>query len=164
MPLPVWIVAIRDPAYAYMLRSSGLRRPRAPLRRRRAGRVSTGYAPLGAPNPQPTPAEMQGLRSEAEAANRVFIARVHDVENRHGEVLRRTAAELMSVGTVTLRTSAGTIQARVIRFRKEAVVLEIHFPGGRIQNRSSLSSVGEQAFHQLANALVSARPEAEPLA
>lgn len=24
MPVPIWIVAIRDPAYAYMLRSSGV--------------------------------------------------------------------------------------------------------------------------------------------
>lgn len=164
MPLPVWIVAIRDPAYAYMLRSSGVRRPRAPLRRRRAGRISTGYAPFGTPIAQPEPEQLQELRSQAEAANRDFIARVRDVENRHSEVLRKTAAELMGAGAATLLTSVGNIEARVIRFRKEAVVLEIHFPGGRIQSRSSPSFVGEQAFHQLANALVSTRPEAEPLA
>jgi hypothetical protein len=163
MPVPVWIVAIRDPAYAYMLRSSGVRRPRAPLRRRRAARISIGYAPLGAPIPQPTHDEIQQLRSQADAANRVFMARVRDVENRHGEVVRRTAEDLMRVGTATLRTSAGDIQARIIRFRKEAVVLEIQYPGGWSQGRSSLSTVGETSVHALTNALASTRPEAEPL-
>ena len=163
MPVPVWIVAIRDPAYAYMLRSSGSRRPRAPLRRRRADRIPTGYAPLGEPIPQATREELQNLRAQADAGNHVWFARVRDVENRHGELLRETAAELTRVGAATLRTSAGNIRARIIRFRKEAVVLEILFPGGRIQSRSTASFVGEQAFHQLANALASIRPEAEPL-
>ena len=126
--------------------------------------MSVGYAPLGAPTPQRTAEEMQELRSQAEAANRVFMARVRDVGNRHGEVLRDTAAELMRVGTATLRTSVGDIQARIIRFRKEAVVLEIHYPGGRSQARSSQSTVGDTTVHALADALASARPEAEPLA
>jgi hypothetical protein len=91
------------------------------------------------------------------------MARVRDVENRHGEVLRRTAEDLMRVGTATLRTSAGDIQARIIRFRTEAVVLEIQYPGGWSQGRSSLSTVGETSVHALTNALASTRPEAEPL-
>jgi hypothetical protein len=45
----------------------------------------------------------------------------------------------------------------------KAVVLEIHFPGGRLQVRSSEAFVGEQAVHQLADALVSSRPEARLL-
>lgn len=40
MPLPVRIVAIRDPAYAHMLRSSGVRRPRASFRRHQALHVA----------------------------------------------------------------------------------------------------------------------------
>jgi hypothetical protein len=35
---------------------------------------------------------------------------------------RESAAELMRVGTATLRTAAGDLQARIIRFRKEAVM------------------------------------------
>lgn len=165
MPFPVWMVAIRDPAYAYMLLSSGVRRPRSSLRRHRAGPISSGYAPSGARIPRPTPEEMHELRSQADETHRLFASRVRDIEERHGDVLRRTAAELVRVGTATLRTSVGDIQARIIPFPREAVVLEIHFPGGgRIQARSTQSFIGEQAIHQLAHALVSTRPEAEPLA
>ena len=164
MPLPVWIVAIRDPAYAYMLRSSGVRRPRTRLRRRRAGPIFTGYAPIGALPPQPTNDEMRLLRAQAAENNRLALARVREVEQRHAQLLAETAAELMRAGTATLRTSSGDIRARLIPFRHEAVVLEIHYPGGRIQARSTQSSLLQQAFHQLADALASAHPEAEPLA
>jgi hypothetical protein len=164
MPFPVWIVAIRDPAYAYMLRSSGVRRPRAPLRRHRATRPThSGYAPLGASAPHPTPEETQQLRSQADEANRLFMAKIRDVENRHGEVLRRTADELMRLGTTTLRTTAGDIHAHIIRFPRGAVVLEIRHPGGWSQGRSSLSTIGATLVGALTNALASTRPEAEPL-
>jgi len=163
MPVPVWIVAIRDPAYAYMLRSSGFRRPRAPLRRRPVARTSIGYAPFGSPILQPTPAEIQHMGSEADAANSIFVAKVRDLENRHGAVLRRTAEDLMRVGTATLRTTAGDIHARIIRFRRGAVVLEIRYPGGWSQGRSSLSTVADTSIHALTNALASTRTEAEPL-
>ena len=55
------------------------------------------------------------------------------------------------------------LRLEVIHFPKEAVVLEINFPGGRIQDRTTQSEVERQAVHQLAAALVSTRPEAEPL-
>jgi hypothetical protein len=55
------------------------------------------------------------------------------------------------------------VEARILRFRKDAVVLEIHFPGGRTQSRTTVSSVAGRAFHQLANALASARPDMDPL-
>jgi hypothetical protein len=164
MPLPVWIVGIRDPAYAYMLRSSGVRRPRTRLRRPRAGPVSLGYAPVGSGRArQPTTEETQDLRTQAAEAQRSFMTRFHDIERRHGELLRATAAELTRAGATTLRTTAGDIRARIIRFRKEAVVLEIHYPGGRSQAGLTQSTVGEASVHQLASALASARPDAEPL-
>jgi hypothetical protein len=163
MPLPIWIIAIRDPAYAYMLRTSGVRRPRTRLRRR-ASQRPMGYAPIGVAIAPLTPDAKQVLRGHAEAENDAFIARTRDVEHRNDELLRTTPAALMSTGTATLRTSSGNIEARIIRFRKDAVVLEIHFPRGRIQCRSTLDSVGNQAFHQLANALASTRRNAEPFA
>jgi hypothetical protein len=164
MPLPTWIVAIHDPAYAYMLRSRGVRRHRAPFLRRRASQLPTGYAPIGVAIAPLTPEARQALRDHAETENVAFVASIREVERRYGEILRTTADALLSAGTATLRTSSGNIEARIIRFRKDAVVLEIHFPRGRIQCRSSLRSVGDQAVHQLANALVSTRPNAEPLA
>jgi hypothetical protein len=91
------------------------------------------------------------------------MARFHDIERRHGELLSATAAELTRAGATTLRTTTGDIQARVIRFREEAVVLEIHYPGGRSQARLTQSTVGEASVHELASALASARPDAEPL-
>lgn len=163
MALPIWIVAIRDPAYAYMLRSSGVRRPRTTLRRRRAGSVSFGYAPRGATRRPPTAEDIRDLEARAAESNGAFTVRLRDVETRHGEILSETATELMRTGTAVLPTSAGDIEARIIPFRRDAVVLEINFPGGRIQSRSTRSSVGEQVAHNLADALASTRPEAQPL-
>ena len=164
MPFPVWVVAIRDPAYAYMLRSSGFRRPRAPLPWRRPKPLSTGYAPIGTPMPKLADEEIAELQAQAEAGARLYIATVQEMEQRHGEVIRNTVAELMRAGSATLQTSAGPIEARIIRFPREAVVLEIHHPGGGWgQSRTTQSEVGEQAVHQLAAALASTRPEAEPL-
>jgi hypothetical protein len=163
MALPIWIVAILDPAYAYMLRSSGVRRPRATLRRRRAGSVSFGYAPRGATRRLPTADDIRDLEARAAESNAAFTARLSDVEARYDELLRETATTLTGTGTAVLPTSAGDIAARIIPFRRDAVVLEINFPGGRIQSRSTRSSVGEQAAHKLADALASTRPEAQPL-
>ena len=58
MPLPVWVIAIRDPAYAYMLRSSGVRRPRTPLPWRRPKPFSQGYTRAGTRLPQLTDEEI----------------------------------------------------------------------------------------------------------
>lgn len=163
MPLPVWVVAIRDPAYAYMLRTSGFRRPRAPLPWRRPKPFSQGYAPVGTALPQLTDEEIAEFQRQAEADAQLHIASVRDVELRHGEVIRATVAELMRAGHATLETTAGPIEARIIGFPREAVVLEIDHPGGSGQSRTNQASVAEQAVHQLAHALVSTRPEAEPL-
>ena len=165
MPLPVWIVAIRDPAYAYMLRSGGdyRRRPRL-LRRRGGGHGFTGYVPLGSVRaPKPTAEEIEYLQAQAATEHRRYMARFHDNETRHGELLRATAGALAAKGTATLHTTEGDIHARIVRFRDRAVVLEVEHPGGRSQSRSSESTVAEEAVHQLANALASIRPDAEPL-
>ena len=121
-----------------------------------------GYVRAGTRLPQLTDAEIAEYQRQAEADARRYIASVDDVEERHGEVIRTTVVELMRAGTATLQTSAGPIEARIIRFPQEAVVLEINHPGGRSQNRTTQSEVGRQAVHQLAAALVSTRPEAEP--
>ena len=165
MPLPVWIVAIRDPAYAYMLHSGGdyRRRPRI-LRRRGGGHGFTGYVPLGSVRaPKPTAEEIEYLQAQAATEHRRYVARFHDIETRHGELLRATANTLAAKGTATLHTTAGDIHARIVRFREEAVVLEVNHPSGRSQTRSSESTVAEEVVHQLANALASIRPDAEPL-
>jgi hypothetical protein len=165
MPLPVWIVGIRDPAYAYMLRSGGdyRRRPRL-LRRRRGGYGFTGYVPLGSGRaPKPADEEIAYLQAQAAAEHRRYAARFQDIEKRHGELLRATAGALAARGTATLHTTAGDIQARIVRFREGAVVLEVEHPGGRSQSRSSESTVAEAAVHQLANAVASIQPDAEPL-
>ena len=165
MPLPIWIVGIRDPAYAYMLRSGGdyRRRPRL-LHWRGGGHGFTGYAPLGAARaPKPTTEEIEHLQAQAAAEHRRYMARFHDIEKRHGKLLRTTAGALAASGTATLHTTAGDIQARIVRFREEAVVLEVEYPSGRSQSRSSEPTVAEAAVHQLANALASIHPDAEPL-
>ena len=118
---------------------------------------------MGTPVRQPTDEEIAELRAQADVGLRLHIDNIRDVEQRHGEVIRKTAAALTRDGSARLQTTAGPIEARIIRFPKNAVVLEIHHPGGWGQSRTTLSSVGEQAVHQLAAALVATRPEAEPI-
>jgi len=167
MPLPVWLTAIRDPAHAYMLLSSGVRPPGPRFRRRGNPHRAGGYALLSsgraADLPQLTDEQMQHLQSQAAEASRLFIARVQAVETRHGERLRVAGAELSRLGGMTLRTTAGDIHSRVIRFRNDAVVLEMVYPGGWSQSRSTGSMVAEACAHALANALAQIGPDAEPL-
>src|ERR1700693_1151209 len=106
MPLPVWVVAIRDPAYAYMLRSSGFRRPRGRRPWRRTKSLSTGgYAPVGTPVRQPTDEEIAELRAQADVGLRLHIDNIRDVEQRHGEVIRKTAAALTRDGSARLQNT-----------------------------------------------------------
>src|ERR1700730_4357223 len=163
--LPVWIIAIRDPAHAYMLLSSGVPRPRPRFRRQREN-SGWGYVLVSSERAvrmaQLTDEEMQRLRAQGAEASRLFISRVHEVEQRRGEILRATAAELVRVGAATLRTTAGDIHARVIRFRNQAVVIEIVYRGGWSQARASQSTVTESCVHGLASALAQESPDAEP--
>ena len=165
MPLPIWVIAIRDPAYAYMLRSGGdYRRRPGRLRRRGADHGFTGYVPVGTVRaPEPTAQEIESLQAHAATERLRCEARLRDIETRHGALLRATAGALAAKGTATLHTSAGDIRAGILRFRDGAIVLEINHPSGTSQTRSSESTVAEAAVHQLANALASIRPHAEPL-
>jgi hypothetical protein len=54
------------------------------------------------------------------------MERFHDMKERHGELLRATAAELAGADHPTLRTTAGDVRARIIPFRRGAVVLEVN--------------------------------------
>jgi hypothetical protein len=118
---------------------------------------------MGTALPRLTDEEIAEFQRQAEADAQLHIDNIRDVELRHGEVIRATVAELMRAGNATLQTTAGPIEARIIRFPRGAVVLEIDHPGGSGQSRTTEASVGEQAVHQLAHALVSTGPKAEPL-
>ncbi len=154
----MWLLEIRDPARAYMLQSSGTRRPRSGLRRRHSGGGAViGYVPLDAPRSErhrvPSEEDVEKLRSAAAAYDREVMARSEEIEARYGDLLRETAGELIRTGGATLETNAGTVEARVIPFRRDAVVLEIHYPGGRSQAQTSQRAVAEMAFPQLVCAL-----------
>ncbi len=166
MPLPIWIVAIRDPAHAYMLLSYGEPRHRRPRGSHKNHSVG-GYAELrSGPDdvvPSPTREEMQALRARGAEASRVFNARFEDTETRYGDLLRATAAELLRTGRATLRTTAGDMHGRIVRFRNNAVVLEIVYPWGRSQSRCSQATIAQSCVHNLASALAQAPADAKPL-
>lgn len=167
MLLPIWLIALRDPADAYILLSRGTRPHGARFRRRGNPRRADGYALLSsgrpADLPQLTDEQLDQLRSRAADAGRFFIARVRAVEARHDELLRAAGADLSRLGAVTLRTTAGDIHSRVIRFRNDAVVLETVYPGGWSQSRSTGSMVAVACAHALANAVAQIGQAAEPL-
>ena len=174
MPLPTWMIAIRDPAHAYMLLSSGVTRPRTqfPWHRKNG---SFGYLALTSGSPgrvsQPTAEETQQLRAQmdqrrAQSAetDRLFWARLNDVEQRFGELLEATAAELTRVGAATLRTTTGDIHARIICFPNDHLVVELVHPRGWSQGMSSQARVAHDCVHALASTLAQAPPDTEPLA
>lgn len=161
------MIEIRNPSYAYMWRKSGARRPRTRLPWERQRASFGGYAPIGSARAsrdyRPSDEELQILRTQGEEAQQRFDARLSDVERRHGDLLRALAAEVTRTGAATVRTTSGDIEARIIRFRRGAVVLEIDFPGGCNRSQSSMETVERSAVRQLASALASTRPDAEPL-
>lgn len=123
-----------DPAQAFMdaghppPRHHG-QRGRGPLYREGA-RFGPGV-PSG--SRQMTEGELAPLRSRAaerRAAHQNAIARVQE---RYGDVLLVKAAELASLGVVTIATTAGTVEARIVRFWRGDSVLEVkvHIPFSR---------------------------------
>jgi hypothetical protein len=110
-----------------------------------------------------TDEQMQLLESQAAEASRLLTARMQAVETRHHKRLLATGAELSRLGAVSLRTTAGDIHSRVIRFRNGGVVLEMVYLGGWSQSRSTESTVAEACVHGLAYALAQMGPNAEPL-
>jgi hypothetical protein len=166
MPLPIWIVAIRDPAHAYMLLSNGEPRHRRPRGRHKNHAVG-GYAQLhSGPNDvvsSLSDEEMQALRVRGTEVSRVFHARFEDTQKRYGDLLRVTASELMRTGAATLRTTSGDMHGRILRFRNEAAVLEIVYPWGRSQSRCSEATIAQHCVHDFASALAQAPADAMPL-
>lgn len=162
------MIAIRDPAHAYMLLSSGVRRPRTLFPWQRKNASFGGYVPLssGSPSrvPQPTAEQMAEMRAQSDEADRLFIARFREVEQRYGEMLRATAAQLSRVGAASLSTNKGDIHVRIIRFRNDRLVLELVHPWGWSQSMSSQARVADDCVHALANTLAQAPPGTEPFA
>ncbi len=100
MPLPMWIMKIGDPAYAYMVRSAGVSGPPSKLRRPGLSRRFWGYSQSGcATSPQASHATtdvLHDLQTQAADRGRRFKSRLQELEARHGELLRATAADLNS--------------------------------------------------------------------
>ena len=84
------------------------------------------------------------MRTEHESWEREANHRAHDIENRYGDVVRRTAMRLATDGHATIAaTACGAVEARILMFRKDAV-LEIEARGKRMaqSQQSSNASVG----------------------
>ncbi len=105
---------------------------------------------------------MQRHREEGAAASRRVMARIREIEQRHGELLRERAAELVRFGATTLRTTAGDIHGRLLMFGHQAAVLELVYHGGWSQSQVAQATATEACVHCLASALAQIGPDAEP--
>jgi hypothetical protein len=91
--------------------------------------------------------------------------RAHAIENRYGDVVRRAAMGLANDGQATTATAGGPVEARVVMFRKDAV-LKIEAPGrGMNQSQVSHASVRDPAVLERAwtRFLAELRPPTEPI-
>jgi hypothetical protein len=97
---------------------------------------------------------------------------VAQVDNRFGELLLQKAAELAKFGFVQIRTPAGTVDGRIVRFRYGLSVLELfpHAVDGHIvgPGKTELARAQEPDLHvlvgYLARAVADLGPGAEVLA
>jgi hypothetical protein len=104
------------------------------------------------------------MRTEHESWVREANHRAHDIENRYGDVVRRTAMRLATDRHATIATAGGAVEARILMFRKDAV-LEIEARGKRMaQSQESHTSVGDPAVleRRLTAFLAELGPPAEP--
>jgi hypothetical protein len=74
---------------------------------------------------QMTEGELAPLRSRADERQAVRQDAVAHVHERFGDLLVAKAAQLASGGAVTITTTVGTVEARIVRFRRGDSVLEI---------------------------------------
>jgi hypothetical protein len=142
--IPSWLVGVFDPAHAYMERTSKAReRGRPRLQRHERGQPSVSEAVLTGPSgtsdglSEATADELRLFRAQSEDYERRWEARVAEIEVRYKSFLRTKAEELIAASVATLRLTTGDVQARIIRFRWGALVLEITRPGGMSRNRLS---------------------------
>lgn len=88
-------------------------------------------------------APLRSLGAERRVARDDAVARV---QSRYDAVLATKAGELATTGTVRMRTNAGTVEARIVRFRHGDSVLEIdsRHPSSHRQGVARARLVGAQ--------------------
>jgi hypothetical protein len=104
------------------------------------------------------------MKTEHEHWEREATHRAHDIENRYGDVVRRAAMRLATDGQATIATAGGPVEARIVMFRKDAV-LKIEARGRRMnQGQRSHAQVRDPAVLEraLTGFLAELRPPAEP--
>ncbi len=172
MSLGSWVHSVVNPSHAYMQRSAGLvgkNRPRGQRPWRRAVQGS-GYRLIGsdsnAQRLNPEVAERLQARAQTEHDHwqREAHHRAQVIQNRYGDVVNGAALRLATDGEATIGTASGPVEARVVMFRKDAV-LKIEARGRRMnQGQRSHADVRDPAVlgRALTAFLAELRPPAEP--
>jgi hypothetical protein len=153
--LPTWLVRLFDPADAYM-RGDQFFTPKIERAGRRAARGLTrtdfGSGVLYSSSP-PSAEDLAEAEREAMSSRREWKERLADVTMRHGALLDEKGAELVATGATVVRTTAGDMHARIVRFHWGDPVLEIRRPGGG-HFKARLDRAGERDAERLGSYLV----------
>jgi hypothetical protein len=106
------------------------------------------------------------MEYQRENWEREWETRLRAVEDLHGDIVRVMAIALANHGTARMATAEGDVQARIIRFRWGAAVLEIVGPGAESQSRISQAQASDASVlaPYLVNFIAQLPPEAEPFA
>ena len=132
--VPRWLIRLFPPSQAYMRQddSRPFGSPGHPRDRRLSAQhhknggfvTATGITSASSKKLAATQAERATAIQERLTERELLVRQVHD---RFGEVLLERAACLAKFGFVQLRTTAGTVDGRLVRFRFGHCVLEL-FP------------------------------------
>ena len=167
------LLRIIDPIEWYMRRSEEKARPLLHERWRGAAEGWTAYEPLE-PEPSAAGAEVTVIDAtspdELAAEGVDEYARRHDsVRQEHSAYFEEKAKDLLSGKDAVIETTEGTIRARLVRFRNDAVFENWHTSGHgtghgmtRIE-RQHLSDPVAVLVSYLVNAVVDLGMDARPL-
>jgi hypothetical protein len=173
-PVRLGLLRLIDPVEWYMRRNDQ-QEERRPRRRRARNPVGwTAYTPLSWSSSQSAQAPLGAVLSEqrpeeAERGIEDYQKRLHGFRQEHATLLEEKARELLSGNQIAIVTSAGTVRAKLVRFRNGAVLEQWHTSplrsghGMRRVERRNPSDVVPLIVDYLTQTVLGLGPDPRPL-
>jgi hypothetical protein len=169
----LFLLRLIDPIEWYVRRNDPQEQHR-PLRRRAGGLAgSTSYAPLRVSTSRQAEqsfARMAPQHSFDDSDHENYLRKLGELRREHAVLLEGKAREVLSGTPTTIETTAGTVGAKLVRFRNGAVIdhwYRSSSSSGRGQmrvERLQFSDLLALTIDNLVQTIVSLGPDAHPVA